>query len=1219
MTPLLLALVLMQAPQSEFDRFAARVRAYPQLHRAYRLIEKGQLPEARQTLELALRIRPGDNDALRTYVLLLHRLNDYPASIRAATTLLERQPQDGLTLLYRALSQQSLGKTDLAIQDFQRAADSGLPPKDRAFALHSRAELEIAAGRPDRALQAAAAVALPERDRTARARLAGLYEKANQDDQARTAWQTVLALDAQDLVALRALADLEYRQARYRESLGWISKLNAKAATTATLDFELQLLIRLEDYVAADALAERRLAAPDEASQRQALLLVQADIAQRQRDPERERAKLLKAATGPVPAATAARLGTLFAQLEKLPEALTWYRRALAQRRDFDTVLATARIESLLNRPAEALPLYREALPLLRTSAERYEIWVALGNSQLALRQPAAAVASFTQAAQLQPAPAARPELATALELSGDPRRAVEVLNEAVAVRADPEWLLRLSTLNAGLGELLLSRDQAAAALPGLSRPADQALAYRQLGFSQAQVGDLRAARAALESALMIEGNSVELLRELLSLSLQAQDAAGAVRYSQPLAAVADAPTQVMVAKAAALAGNLAAAIERLAKLPPQWEVAALIAGYEARRDRPSAAADQLRLAAAMPGAPRVQLLEQAAGHLVFSKRLPEARAVYRELVQLAGSDALRVANLYARLGDIESLMNRDEEAAAAYQAALDHGLDTTLRLANTLARLRHFADAAPLYEQLLRRSPTPSLARSLAECYLQMEEPNRALEALTQALPPEPELPPNERAGHYRQAAYLATVQGQLSRALGYWEQAQRIAPTSLGRLRLLTTALRLGQPVTLDQLAEVDGAALSPAERNELFDLQGTLLEQAGRRAEAIAVLEQANQIARTPERSFFLAGLYQQLGRLDDAIDQYQWVSQQPSPPPGWSSPLAYALAAKGDIMTAAEVLERELQRHPAQPRLEAQLGYLYRRRGQNPQAIESFERTLAGLGTAPGFQQERRQIRRDLSELRRRLSWGLYWGFASAGLQDQSFLGTGFGPAVPSQGGAEINWRPPGIGFRNDRIFTVFARLLWANRFQSLAVNSQSAQLGFGIRYKPLRTQNLHFSGERLVRVGNAALNSWLFRTTFSASHGELPWIATRPTLYSTAFADVAHFTSAPATWLYLGQARVGYSVPLSARLLLSPHTVVEARYQDRARQRLSYLQTGAGVALNFSLTSDPEAPPQGRIELLAQYRWGRFLDRHPSLVAAADQVFSGLYLSVAMIR
>ncbi len=1219
MTPLLVALFLVQAPQSEFDRFAARVRAYPQLHRAYRLIDKGQLPEARKTLELALRIRPGDNDAQRAYVLLLHRLQDYPATVRAATTLLDRQPNDALTALYRALSYQSMGRATEAIQDFQRAANSGLPPKDRAFALHSRAELEIAAGRWEQALPAASAVALGDRDRAARARLAVIYEKLNRDDDARAAWLTVLELAAQDAAALRALADLEYRQSRYRESLAWITRLNAIAPTGVGLDFAVQLMIRLGEYAQADAMLERRLAAPEEAERRQALLLLQADVAQRLGDTERERAKLLQAATGGVAPTVAARLGTLFAQQQKLPEALNWYRRALAQRRDLETVLATARLESMTNHPAEAIALYREALPNLRTPAEQFEAWMALGASEQKLGRWPAAVAAFTAAAKLQPAPAARPELAAARELAGDQRGAVEALNEALAVRRDSIWLLRLSLLNASLGELLLSRDQAEEALLGLSRPADQALAYRRLGFSRSLVGDLRGARTALESALMIEGTSVELLRELLDLSLQAGDAPGALRYSRPLAESKDAPTQLLVAKAEAQVGNFSGAIARLANLPPQWEFAALMGDYEARRDRPSAAADQLRRAAALPGAPRTQLLEQAAGHLVFVKRLPEARAVYRELVQMAGSDRLRTASLYERLGDIESLLNRDEEAAAAYQAALDYGIDTTPRLANTLARLRHFADAAPLYEQLLRRAPAPSLARSLAECYLQMEQPNRALEALTQALPPELELPAADRAGHYRRAAYLATVQGQLSRALGYWEEAQRIAPTHLGRLRLLTTALRLGQPVTLDQLALVDAAGLSPEERNELLDLQGTLLERAGRRAEAIDVLEQANRTARTPERSFFLAGLYRELGRLDDAIDQYQWVAQQAAAPPGWSSPLAYALAAKGDILTAAEVLERELQRHPAQPRLEAQLGYLYRQRGRNPQAIESFERTLAGLGTADDFRQERRQIRRDLSELRRRLSWNVYWGFASSGLQDQSFLGTGFGPAVPSQGGLELNWRPPGIGFRNDRIFTVFARLLWANRFQSLAVNSESAQLGVGVRYKPLRQQNLFFSGERLVRLGDVALNSWLVRTTYSASQGELPWITTRPALYSTAFADVAYFTAAPATWLYLGQARVGFSAPLSARTLLSPHTVVEARYQDRARQRLSYLQTGVGLAANFSLTIDPEAPPQGRIELLVQYRWGRFLDRHPSLLAAADQVFSGLYLSVAMIR
>jgi hypothetical protein len=254
---------------------------------------------------------------------------------------------------------------------------------------------------------------------------------------------------------------------------------------------------------------------------------------------------------------------------------------------------------------------------------------------------------------------------------------------------------------------------------------------------------------------------------------------------------------------------------------------------------------------------------------------------------------------------------------------------------------------------------------------------------------------------------------------------------------------------------------------------------------------------------------------------------------------------------------------------------------------------------------------------MAEIGIRFQANAYGTFASAGLQEQSFLGTGYGAAVPSQGGVEVHWRPPGVGLRNGRILTVFGRMLWAHEYQSAAINPASWQGGAGVRYKPLRSQNLWLNAERLFPIGDAALSSWLFRSMYSLNRGEVPGRVQRVRDYTVVFGDLAYFAARPQTWLFLGTSRFGVSAPLGGSAGLSPHVLLEARYQDRAQQRLGYVQTGAGLALNISLGRDPAEVPRSRVEILGQYRYGGFFYRHPAL--APRDTFSGWFLSLAWMR
>lgn len=1209
---LTLATCFAQAPRKDFEGFAARVRAYPRLHRAYRLIEQGKLTEARRSLERALELQPDDVDARRAYALLLFGMKDYRASIPAADAVLSSLPADGTAALYRAMSLDALRDDDSAAAGY-RAAIATLRGADRTYALNALAEVEIRRGRPAEAALAVETIPPGDRDLASRKRLAMAYEKTARIEPALLAWTSVLELNSRDTGALVAIRDLHYRAGRFRESLDAARRIDSNAPTRANTEFETQLLVKLRDFESADAMLRKRLAGSPPSGERRHLLLLQADLAQRRGNLALERSILTRAADLGVSQAVFRRLASLAEREGDLTEARHWYRRSLALKRNVDDTASLANLEFQLGNWAESIRLNREVLPSLKQPANQARLLLAIGLAEQRRGGLPEAIAAFEGATRLVPPPAGRSELATAYELSGNPARAGSLIEEALAANRDPALLLRLSVLRASRGELSASRRLAEEALPRLQTLADRATAYRQIGYAAEAAGDLQAARRAFESALTAGGDGADVLRALVGIALRLGDGAAALRYARRLNAT-DFDSQLLTARAEAMAGDPTAAIATLNRMldPPApadaWRVLATIAELELKRERFSAAAETLVRAATMPNAPRRDLLEQAAGHLIYTKDLEAARRIYVDLADAYRDDPARRAAMLERVGDLESALGRDADASASYRAALDAGVDTTLRLAHSLVRQRKWGEAAPLFERSYARTPSPDTARSVAECYLHLNRPKDALTFLIRTLPPDPALPAAVRAARYREVAYLSSDTGDPDRALAYWTEAQKIEPAGIVAVRMAATELRLGRPVAIDALDSIPAASLTGSELVEYLDLRGALLERAGRRGDAIQAYEDANRRQPAASRYLHLGGLYREAGRNSEAIEAYRAALKSEPAQPQTAASLAYVLQEEGRAKEAISLLEPVSRTPP----MDAQLGYLYRAESRNTDAIRTFDTALPGLAPT-----EARQVRLDRAELARHFSWNVYWTLASPGLQDSSFLGTGYGAAVPSQGGAELHWRPPVIGFRNDRIFTVFARVLWGNRLRSAAIDSESWQAGVGVRYKPLRRQNLYLSGERLIKLGDNTFNSWLFRSMYSINHGETPWVTPRRTNYSTAFADIAFFTATPQTWLYFGQTRQGVSFPLTPQLLLSPHATLEIRYQDRARQRVGYLQGGGGIALNYALQRHEDRPSWGRLEMLLQYRSGSFFNRHPALDPRTN--FSGWFFSVALIR
>ena len=112
------------------------LRAYPHLDRAYRLLARSQLREARDEFERHLAIDPEHVEARTAYVMLLYRMKDHAEAVRQADVLLLSRRDLVDAWLYRGMAEQSIlvmGRRCKPYLDAQRARAAGNPDLQAAI------------------------------------------------------------------------------------------------------------------------------------------------------------------------------------------------------------------------------------------------------------------------------------------------------------------------------------------------------------------------------------------------------------------------------------------------------------------------------------------------------------------------------------------------------------------------------------------------------------------------------------------------------------------------------------------------------------------------------------------------------------------------------------------------------------------------------------------------------------------------------------------------------------------------------------------------------------------------------------------------------------------------------------------------------------------------------------------------------------------------------
>lgn len=1152
-----------------FQKQLRLFRTYPHLERAYRLMDEGRLDEARLELERYLEIDPQDLRVRFMYLLLLQRTGDAEEAIRQADLILEQQPGFAPARVYRGLACQALGRFDEATEAFRAAAATADPGTEEGnFTLEMLADLALQAGQYSHALEA----------------LRQLAETRERD----------YRFHFREGIAREALGQLEQAESAYRLALGLAEDPKQKLKVYRALG---ETAKKRKDWQAARKAFESALElGPGDADLMQAL----AQVAYAQGD---------------------------------YSEAARWMRRSLEQQPDPGKREFLANVLIAMNEDAAAAEQLVQLLSELDAAQDRHRVLLLLGEVYTRLDNYPEATRAFQEAARLhQPDHATVHALAHALEREGRLAEALPWFEKRLRLQPSATAHLELGMIYAKLGQGEQATQHLHEALKAGLPQEQQCLAYKQLGFLCQQAGRYREARQAFEKALGLRPRETSLYLALGEVCIQQGDLDSAVRYLEHALGLQETPEAFRaLAHAHIKAGNLEQAIttcqEYLRKLPERQmaapDILETLAFLKAERGNWIEAAALYQEAFERGGQANPMLLRQAAYCLATAGQWEEARQVYLRFLASPGLPKSLKGATWEDLGYIELRLNRHPQAVEAFQKALDFGRDTwRLRqdLALTLYRLERWEEALEQFRLALDRKRTTGGLAAIGRCYKALNKPGVAIHFFRLALEESETLEADERRQLYNELGYLYAREAEYAESAWAWQQSLVLKDDPavrlhLGRMQRLQGSLEEAR----ETLAGISLEGLPPELQAAYLDELAEIDRSDGLLESAREEMAKAYAIEPTADRAYRLSLICRELNRPVEEVAYAEEALRREPDNIEYAVTLGYACSDAGQTQRAALLLEDAVERDPGCLPLYEDLAYLYMKQPDNEQAVYWFKRAIDNATPSlAGLPEEEKELEQHLYRMRKEVAtlnnrWDItaYLSYRTdAEQQVTTPVGTS-GGGVSSQGGLEVAYQPPEIGFRDGRIFQLFARVLWNVEPDSLRFDEDSYQGGIGARYKPFKRHNLFFSGEKLFRIGDDADDNWLLRALYTWDDGYALKPGEEHWNYTLLYGDAAYFVDSPDYWTYYGEVRQGRTFNFDDCFLVTPHLVADGRYQDRGSATGSYIEGGAGVSFRYLFNNTRYEVYRSSFEVLVHYKAGRFY-RHTSEIE--DDTFNGAIIT-----
>jgi bacteriophage N4 adsorption protein A len=578
------------------------------------------------------------------------------------------------------------------------------------------------------------------------------------------------------------------------------------------------------------------------------------------------------------------------------------------------------------------------------------------------------------------------------------------------------------------------------------------------------------------------------------------------------------------------------------------------------------------------------------------------AAQAWERLLQRPDPSVAQRAEALTNLGYIYTEQGKATEAQRAFTSALalpGERAPLERSLGIVLSTQSRWADALVHFERALAAHPDAINALYVGRSHAALKHTDAAIKYFEQALSRSTELTAIDQRSANAELSALYHLNGQPERTILYAKRALDLTYEPAVALRLGQAQRLVGKiPEARATLENMSSQGLSAAQEAERQDELGRLYATEHNFAGAAKAQQRALQAGYSPVREYQL-GVYQRdEGNYPAAIQHWENAVKADPNNAFYARNLGYAYATAGREREMTRVFEALERTDLVDPKVPTELGYLYLRNGQTGRAVTEFRTALdrhESLAATATDQAERAsdqfRLRQEVGRLSNYFDFTVYESFRSGQGQVGTAASSLAGGIIPSQGGVELSLQPPGFGLINGRIFQVFTRLLWSNDPDSLSIDGRSVQGGVGVRYKPLQHHNLFVSAEKLYRVGENALNSWLLRAAYGWSNGVDLTFDRATHNYTYLYGDLGYVTGRGDFLAFYGEAREGLSFQPWDRVLISPHVVMDGRVQTADVGHISYLEGGAGVGIKLYFNEGHYEGYRSNVELLVQYKVG----------------------------
>jgi bacteriophage N4 adsorption protein A len=565
--------------------------------------------------------------------------------------------------------------------------------------------------------------------------------------------------------------------------------------------------------------------------------------------------------------------------------------------------------------------------------------------------------------------------------------------------------------------------------------------------------------------------------------------------------------------------------------------------------------------------------------------------AVHSDIEPLTRQGAQRQrAALYTRRGE-------DMQAVGALRAAVGAGLDDGpihMDLGFALLRLKHWNDALEEFLTSTEREPAPEALFYVAQCYRELHQDSLRLSYLLLAERGAAKMNDETRKALYDELGYAQVSQNNDVAAAAAWSKSLATRYDAPIALELAAVQRRTGMLDDAQRtLAAMATASLSVSQRVARDEAIGELEQRKGDLAAAAEAWGDADAVQPTAERAYRLGILAQDGHRNDEAVREFELARQRDPDNALYTQTLAYAYRRSGQIRRAEVMFRAAVAQTPDRVALYRDLAYVQSNLGEQTQAVQSLHEAIdLRRAEAPTPEEQARpdfdlpQMREEYATLARRFGATLYESYrANGGI---SVVPQSSGGSIPSQGGVEGSFYPPGLFERSDDPLQFTSRLLWTNERHSLAIDHSSLQAAVGVRYKPFQAGDFFVGAERLLKIGADSQNDWLLRASFGLGRQVAPRYGYWYWNYSQLYIDAGFFTRSSTTAVY-AELRQGITLRATTNFLITPHVVLVDRRQTPDPQRSSVFEGGPGISFKCFFNSEGYKPQWSTLDFVVQYR------------------------------